>query len=181
MAVNEHVGMFGGEPAGRFELGFRRGDSEAWRDRVVQAAAPIPFFDQGRGIAVPAVRGVAQVLRAVAVHQYFARDHAQVARLGLREESVDRTRMHGAEYQRSGGAVAHQFVEKEAGDLRGVLRVGKKTLGRKRVIVEPIEQLRGIGRDHVGLWIVDVRVDETRHQQMARVVHDLHVRRQCRQ
>ena len=114
VAVNEHVGMSRGEPAGRFELGFRGGDSETRRDRVVQAAAPVPFLDQGRGISVAAVRGVAQIVRTVAVHQHLARDHAQVARLGLREESVDRTRMHGAEYQRCGSAIAHQLVEKEA-------------------------------------------------------------------
>ena len=181
MAVDEYAGMLSGEAAGRFELGIGGGDGKARGDGVVQPATAVPFFDQGRGVAVAAVRRVAQIFRTVAVHQNLARDHAQIARLGLGEEGIHRNRVHGAEHQGRGCAVAHQFVQKKAGAFRGMSGVREAAFGRERVVVQPVEQLRGRGRDHVGLRIVDVRVDEARHQQAARMVHDLRSRRQGRQ
>ena len=58
-------------------------------------------------------------------------------------------------------------------------RIGEPLLGRPHMVVEPVEQLRRVGRDYLRLGIVDMRIDETRHDDVARIVVDGQVRRQA--
>ena len=67
--------------------------------------------------------------------------------------------MRAAIGNRGGGAVARQFVEEEfgiAGRMRGIAEF---LLLDEGVFLQPFEQLRPIGGDHLGLRIMDVRVD----------------------
>ncbi len=70
--------------------------------------------------------------------------------------------MHGAIDHRGRGARADELVEKERGDPRAMLGIGEFLLFDESVIVEPVEQLRAVGAGHLGLRIMDVRVDEPR-------------------
>src|SRR5262249_45773543 len=63
------------------------------------------------------------------------------------------------------GAVARQFVEEELGIARGMRGIGEFLLLDESVFLQPLEQLRAVGCDHLGLRIVDVRVDEAWHDQ----------------
>ena len=57
--------------------------------------------------------------------------------------------------------------------MRGI---GKFLLFDERIIVQPVEQLRAVGADHLGLRIVNVGVDKPRHDERAGVVIDDRVR-----
>ena len=51
--------------------------------------------------------------------------------------------------------------------MRGI---GEFLLLDEGVVVEPVEQLRAVGSDHLGLRIVDVGVDEAGHDEAAGVI-----------
>ena len=56
--------------------------------------------------------------------------------------------------------------------------VGEFLLLDKGVVVEPVEQLRAVGADHLGLRIMDVGVDEARgHDAAGMIVDDRAARR----
>jgi hypothetical protein len=106
--------------AGQGQLFRRAGRGEARGDRIVQAALAVPALDQRLAFGVAGFGGVGQVVRGVAVHHHLAGDQAQVQALGLFEQGVDRLRVHAAEHQRGGGAVAQQFLEEDLRHLVGV-------------------------------------------------------------
>ncbi len=81
--------------------------------------------------------------------------------------------MDGAEDESAGGAVAQQFVEEEGRNLRAMRFVGKGGLGREDVAFEPFEQLFAMRGDAVGLWEMNMRVDEAGHDQPAGMIDDL--------
>ena len=62
--------------------------------------------------------------------------------------------------------------------MRGI---GEFLLFDERVIVQPVEQLRAVRADHLGLRIVDVGVDETGHDEQAGVIVDDRAWRGARQ
>src|SRR5262249_8187093 len=147
------------------------GGGKARRDRVQQPPAAVPARNQVLGFAVRGFRvDVAQVVGTVAVHHHLAAQHAQPAALGGGAERVHRGRMHGGINNRGGGAVGHQFVEEELRHLGGVRRIRERGLGGKGVFVKPFQQALAVAGDDVGLGIVDVRVDEARHENGAGVV-----------
>ena len=57
--------------------------------------------------------------------------------------------------------------------MRGI---GKLLLFDEGIILQPVEQLRAVGADHLGLRIVNVGVDKPRHDERAGVVIDDRVR-----
>ena len=79
-----------------------------------------------------------------------------------------------------GGAAARKFVEEEFGDAGGVPRLGKFLLLDEGVFLQPFKELCAIGRDHLRLRIMDMRIDETRHDERIAVMLDRHSRRCAR-
>ena len=59
--------------------------------------------------------------------------------------------------------------------------VGEFLLFDERVFLQPVEQLRAVGADDAGLGIMDVRVDEAGHDELALVVVDRGAWRSARQ
>ena len=53
--------------------------------------------------------------------------------------------------------------------MRGI---GELLLFDESVFVQPVEELRPVGADHLGLRIVDVRVDEARQYETAGLIVD---------
>ena len=86
--------------------------------------------------------------------------------------------MNRGEDQRCRRAVAQELGQEEVGDFARVLGVGEAPLDREGVALEPFEELLAVRCDDVGLRIVDVRVDEARHDQLAGIVGELHALRQ---
>src|SRR5439155_20038611 len=80
--------------------------------------------------------------------------------------------MDGREHRGGGRAVTQQLREEEVGNLAGVGGIVEPPLGWKRVAREPFEQLFAVGRDDVGLRVMDVRVDEAWDDQLPRVIDD---------
>ena len=105
---------------------------------------------------------VAQELRAVAIHQQLAADEAHPLRFRRCEQRIDGALVDGWKDRCSGRAVTQQLRQKEIRGFPRVLRIGKASLGRKGVALEPGEQLFARTRNDVALRVVDVRVDETR-------------------
>jgi hypothetical protein len=78
------------ELAAGFELRFGRGRREARRERIHLAPVAVPAADQLGAVVVARLRGVAQELGAVAVHQHLAGDHPQSrASLAANSASAD--------------------------------------------------------------------------------------------
>ena len=69
--------------------------------------------------------------------------------------------------------MTQEFIEKQAGKTFCVFPVGETLLFDKCVGVEPFEEACRIGRDHLHLREVDVRIDEARHDQVRPVIDDL--------
>jgi hypothetical protein len=90
-------------------------------------------------------------------------------------------RVHAAEDQRGGGAVAQQFLDENVRDFIGVVLVGELAFAREGVGVEPVQQLLAVGADHAGLRQVDVGVDEAGGDQRILIMGDLDIGRQGRQ
>jgi hypothetical protein len=83
--------------------------------------------------------------------------------------------MDGAKNTRGGGAVFEQAIKKELGRHVGVRAICERDFGRKSVAIEPIEQLRAVARNHVDLRIMHMRVDESRHQNLAALIIYRHI------
>ena len=92
------------------------------------------------------------------------------------DSGSDRAVDHGG-----GGAVAQQLVEEERRDPRGVGRVLELLLLDEGVFLQPFQQLRAVGADHLGLRVVDVGVDQPGQDELIRIVVDRRARRQRRQ
>src|SRR5688572_6721034 len=58
-----------------------------------------------------------------------------------------------------------------------MLRIFELALGRKRVAVQPFEQMAAVRSDHLQLRRVQMCVDETRRDQLAREIFDITCRR----
>jgi len=71
--------------------------------------------------------------------------------------------MDGAIDHRRRRAAAEEFVEEKLGDLRAMAGISKFLFLDEGVVLQPIEQLRAIGADHLSLGIVDMPVNETTH------------------
>src|SRR5271166_423666 len=154
------------------QLRLARGDREARGDRVVEPAPPPPARDQRLAFVVAALRRVSERLGRVPVHHRLAGDHAGAASMRRREKRVDRLRMNRAIDHRRSRAATEQFVEKEVRDPRAMRGIAEFLLLDERVIVQPVEQLRAIGADDLRLRIVDMRIDESRHDEAARIFVD---------
>lgn len=93
----------------------------------------MPALDQLARIALAGGRRVAQILRAVAIHEDLAGDHAQVPGGRCLEERLDGAAMHGAEHHGGGRAIAQQLIQEELRNTARMRAVRKHGLGRKRV------------------------------------------------
>ena len=161
MRLDPHIGELLRQFARAMQLRRGTGGRKTWRDGVAQAVYPVPTADQRFGLAQAELRvGVAQPVGAVAVLQHFARDHAQAALLRFLHEHIDRRRVRGGKAQCGGHAVAHEFVQKEAGDLVRVSGVVKLLFMRKGVVLQPGQQAVGGRADHIGLRVMDVQIDK---------------------
>ena len=58
--------------------------------------------------------------------------------------------------------------------------IGKLLLFDEGVVVQPVEELRAVGADDLGLRIMDVGVDEAGHDEAARMIVDRRVVRRAR-
>ena len=114
----------------------------------------------------------------MAIHHHLAGHHAQVACFAGAEKCLDRFGMDGAVHHRGCGAAAQQFIEKKFRYFTRMHRIGKLSLGRKRVRLQPRQQARCRRGNHVGLRIVNVRVDEPGNDQFAAIVGYVYMLRQ---
>ncbi len=174
MRLHQHRRKLGQQRAQFRELLVGRGDGKARRHRVTLPTGAVPAPDQIAAVGNGGAGGREQARRAVAVHHRIAGDHAGVALVRGRKQSLGRAGMRRAIGQRGGGAVSRQFVEEEFGIARRVLRIGEFLLLDEGVFLQPFEQLGAVGRDHLGLRKMDVRVDEARHDQRVGKMLDRH-------
>ncbi len=179
--VRLHVGvaMFARQRAGGLQLRFARGDGEARRDGVFEPPAPAPALNQRLALVVAALRRIGERYGRVAIHHHLAGDHARAAPFALGEERVDRLGVDGAIDARRRRALAEQLVEEEARHRLAVAEIGEFLLLDEGVFLQPIEKLRAVGADDAGLGIMDVRVDEAGHDELARPVVDRGARRRA--
>jgi hypothetical protein len=146
MALHVQVRLLARQLAGQLELPLAGTGGETRRDRVGQPPLAVPARGKFPAVLQPLVAPVAQLRRAVAVHQALARHEAHVARMRLGEQRLDRLRMHGAEHAGAGGAVGRQLVEEKAGRLVADRRIGEARLGRIGVLASASRAARSPAR-----------------------------------
>ena len=78
-----------------------------------------------------------------------------------------------------GRAVTQHFGQKSVRNITRVDRILEPTLRGIRVALEPVEKLLAVSRDDVGLRIMNVGIDKSRNDQLAAVIDDRDVGRQC--
>ncbi len=181
MSLHVAIGMLAAERTGGLQLLARTGRREARRDGVHQTTAIVPFRDQRLGFVVARLRSIPERLGRVSVHQDLAggKPHSELFR--LLEQSVDRLRIDRAIDAAAGDPVPQILAKENLGDAAGKLLVGIFLFDRIGVLVQPVEQLVAIGRNHRRLRKVYMAVDEARRNQRVRaVVPDLGLRRQQR-
>ena len=84
----------------------------------------------------------------------------------------------GAEVQKTDADVVplrNSSATKKLGDSLGVLVIIEFGFGREGVFVQPLEQLRAVAADDLYLRIMNMRVDEARHQDRARIASHYNV------
>ncbi len=172
MSLDISLREFARQGARGLQLSLARCDREARRDRIVEPPASPPALDQRLAFVIAALSRIGQRLGRVAVHHRLASDHPRAATLRRGEKGVDRLRMDRAIDHCGRRAAADEFVEKEFRDPRAMAGIGEFLLLDERVVMQPVQQLRAIGADDLGLRIVDVSVDEARHHEAARVIVD---------
>ena len=170
MRLHVAVRMLGEQRAGHLHLLRRRGDGEARRDGVERTALAVPGDDQRLGVVVAGLRRVAKPLRRIAVHHHLAADDQHVALGCLREEGFGQFLVHRAIGSDRGRALPHHLVEEQPRDAAAMLRVEELGLLRKRVGVQPVEQLGAVGGDDLHLREMHMRVDEARQDEVRPVV-----------
>ena len=179
VAVHGHGREFARQGTGHRQLLLGGRGRKTRRDGVPQPAHALPALDEALAVIKGGLRRVAQEFRAIAVHHHLARDDAQPAPQSDAEQGIDRLRVHRAEHQGRGGAIAQQFIAEEFGCLLRHGGIPEAALCRKGIAVEPVEQSTSRRRDDVGLGVVDVCVDESRQDQPAAVI-DRGCPRRCR-
>ena len=127
----------------------------------------MPALDQGLGVDQALLGLVAHAVGRMPVHQAFAGDQAQTARLCSVKQGVDRGRVRSGKGQRRGHAVAGQLVQKESSHLGRVRRVGKAAFLRECVVLQPGQQAVGGRADHVHLRAMNVHVHKAGRQNAA--------------
>ena len=180
MRLDEGIRIIGGEPSGARQLRVGGSRREARGDRVQQSLASMPCREEFACGTLAGLGGIAQILRAVSIHQHLACRHAHAASRGGLEEGLHRGGVHAAEHQRRCRAVAHELVEEELGHLACVRGVGESTLGGKGVVLQPVKQLPAARADDVGLRVVDVGIDESGHQDAVAMLDELSITGQSR-
>ena len=165
MRLQVGVRMLAQQRARGLQLSLARGHRKTWRDRVQLPAASVPGLEQRFGFSIAALGGIGERGRSAPVHHHLAGDHARVAPLRLGEERVDRLGVDRAIDHGRGGAAAQQLVEEKASYLSSMRRAVELLLRDERVPVQPFQELRAVRRDHPGLRIVDVGVDQARQDQ----------------
>jgi hypothetical protein len=112
--------------------------------------------------------GFRQVVRRVPVHHHFPGNQPHVEAQCLGKQRIDRFGMQGAKHQRCGCAVADQLVNEKFRDLLRVGLIGKLALHREGVGGQPLQQLFAKCAYHLRLGVMDVGIDKTGQQQLAR-------------
>ena len=175
MGLHESPGVLAPERACEFQLFRGAAPSVPWRNGVETAPSPVPLVDQRLRLVIAGASGICESGGCVAVHQDLPGNEPEVAPFRLRKKRVDRARMHRAKDECRRGPLPHQLV---AEDPRSLLRdrwVSKGLLGDEGVVVEPVQQLAALRADNSGLNVVNVRVDEARRNQTARMVGNVGV------
>ncbi len=180
MGLQVDARMIAQKRARGLELRLARGGGEAGGHAIELPALPVPAPDQRGALVIALLRGIEQGRGGVAVHQHFARDHPGVQPRGFRKERLHRLRMHSAIDHGRGGARAQQLAQEHLRHHRGMGRLGELLLGHEGVGIEPFEQLRAIGADHLQLRIMHMGVDHAGHDQLIGVVHRRDARGQQR-
>ena len=100
-------------------------------------------------------------------------DDAQTPPPGFGEQRVLRVREGRTEHHRRSGARSDPSIAELGRDAPSEIRVREPGLGREDASLEPLQQLSAaVGVAGVGLWEVDVGVDESRHQEPGTMVAD---------
>src|SRR5688500_572467 len=99
------------------------------------------------------------------IHHRLADDGAESAALCFLEKYVGRFEGNGGKKQRSECAVAKQLVIKRTSYFSRVYRILELLLGREGVAVEPFQKMTAVRTDHLDLWSVEMRVDESGRDQ----------------
>jgi hypothetical protein len=181
MRLHQHGGKLGEQRAGRRELFVRRSDGKTRRHRVALAPGTVPAADKLAARCNGVAGAFEKPRRTVAVHDRVAGDHADAAPMRGSEQRLGRGRMRRAVSACGGGAVSRQLVEEEFGVVRGVFGNAEFLLLDESVFLQPFEELGAIGGNHLGLRIVDMRVDESRHDQRIGIMIERNCRWQPRQ
>ena len=172
MRLHQDGGKLRQQRARRRELFVARGDGEARGHGIALPPGAVPAPDEIAAVGDGGGGGSEQPRRRVAVHEGIARDHAGVAAVRGRKQRGGRIRMRRAVGKRRGGAVARQLVEEKFGVARGVRGIGEFLLFDEGVFLQPFEELRAIGGDHLRLRVVDMGVDESGQNQRVGVMFD---------
>ena len=91
----------------------------------------------------------------------------------LGEEGFGRLLVHRAIGGDRRRALADHLVEEQPRDAAAMLGVLELRFFRKGVFVQPVEQFRPVGRDHLHLRKMHMRVDEAGQDEMRPVVDAL--------
>ena len=160
-------GWSGQQLAGDSKLRLARRDGKTHRERVAQAVDLVPRRDELRALPRARFGALSHGRGRVAVHHGRPRHQTEAAPLRHPKEAVGRLPVHRGKDQSAGGAVAYEFVEK------ALRRCCSMVLGRvprflgEGEAIEPFEQVVRGRRQHTVLREVNVRIDQSRQDDIA--------------
>ena len=146
-------------------------DESRGDDRIGVAVFIGCFCDESLGAAAGILGAFRQTVGRIAVHVDLADIGYDPAFLELVHEQLGGFSVDRAEYDGTGGRAAVKRVGKDRIGFVGIIEICVLCFLFKRVVLEPVEQLHIRPEPAIGiLRRVDMQIDHTGHDQLARVV-----------
>ncbi|CDE62786.1 putative uncharacterized protein [Parabacteroides sp. CAG:409] len=163
-------------PLAGFQLGWRTTDGEARCNDIFVSSFPVPFLYQSTHVGFSLLRCVTKIFRCFLVHLHFPGQHTHIVSGSFFKQNICRLRMNRRKGNCRGRSVTEKLFQECAGDFAAMIRIGKGSFGRKRILVQPVEQLPTVHSRDFGLHIMKMCVDKSRHQDGTLIIDDFRLR-----
>ena len=124
----------------------------------------MPGLDQLPAIGFSGLFRICQSLWSITVHQHLTGHHQHVIIGSHGKKRIDRFLMNRGISHTRCRSVTEKLIHKETGYPLCIFRVTEGFFHRIRIFVQPVKQLSAIHTDHLRLRIMNMRINQPRHQ-----------------
>mmetsp|Transcript_23745 Transcript_23745/g.42565 ORF Transcript_23745/g.42565 Transcript_23745/m.42565 type:complete len:294 (-) Transcript_23745:56-937(-) len=169
MRLHEATGKLGPKRAEGGHLLWRGSGRKAWGDGIFCAANPMPFLDQRLAVIIGRLRRIAQICGRIAVHASLACNNPHRPLRRCIKKRIDRAWVNCGVGGDRRGAIGQYKIEVSPRYFSRIAWIAKPRLFGKRIGVQPVNEPFAPRRDHRGLRIVSMGINESGQDQFVAV------------